>query len=158
MQSFKERAERFYEGLSNMLYTLAGTLLILVSFAMILVALWNVVQALRTGRVVGPVLDAISFIVIAIAVLDVGKYLMDEEVFRDRELGSPSEARRALTKFLAILIIALSLEALMFVFESGKEDVRTLIYPTALLLGVGLLVVALGLYQRFSKAVEKMDR
>lgn len=153
----KKQMERLYEGVSNVLYTLAGTLLILVSFAMILVAVWNVVQALGSGRVVGPILDAISFIVIAIAVFDVGKYLMDEEVFRDRELGSPSEARRALTKFLAILIIALSLEALMFVFESGKADVRSLVYPTGLLLGVALLVVALGLYQRLSKAVEEME-
>ncbi|MCK7507812.1 MAG: hypothetical protein MZV70_29675 [Desulfobacterales bacterium] len=51
-------------------------------------ALWHAVVAIRTsGNVVAALLSAIGLIVISMAVLDIGKYLIEEEVLRDRELA-----------------------------------------------------------------------
>ncbi|WP_199170587.1 hypothetical protein [Caulobacter sp. FWC2] len=57
------------------------------------------------------VLDGLGYIIIAIAVFDVAKYLFDEEVRRDSDKRSAAEVRRSLTKFLSTIVIALFLEA-----------------------------------------------
>jgi len=62
--------------------------------------------------------------VVAMAVFDVSRFLLEEEVFRNRELGSPTEARVTLTKFFVIISIAVSLEALVFIFDAAKKTSR----------------------------------
>ena len=84
------------------------------------------------------------------AVFDVAKYLMEEEVLRDRELRSAAEARETLTKFMVIIVIALTLEALVFVLGAASKDLSLLVFP-ALLFGIAaVMVVALGVYLRLS--------
>ncbi|MCB1119297.1 MAG: hypothetical protein KDK65_04995 [Chlamydiia bacterium] len=93
------------------------------------------------------------------AIFDVGRYLLEEEVFRDHELRSPKEARQSLTKFMVIIVIAITLEALLNVIRTATTDVRLLIYPAGLFLVAVALLVGLGVYQRYSvmaeQAVEK---
>ena len=60
---------------------------------------------------------------IAIAVFEVGKFMVEEELIRERQLRSVLEARRSLTKFVTIVIITLSLEGLVLVFETKLEHV-----------------------------------
>jgi hypothetical protein len=55
-------------------------------------------------------LDAIGQIVIAITILDVRKYLI-EEVISDRKLRSAVEARQRLTQLLVIITIVVTVEA-----------------------------------------------
>lgn len=140
-------------------YVFASIALFGISLMMIGIGLWDVLSAWQKGLPgTEQMLTAIGLIVIAIAVFDVSKYLMEEEVLRQRELRSAAEARETLTKFLVIITIAVSLEALVFVFGAGKQDVRMLLYPTFLLAVSALLVVALGVYQRLSTAAETERR
>ena len=92
---------------------------------------------------------------ISLAVFDVAKYFIEEEVIRGREMRLTSEARRSLTKFISTISIAVFIEALVMVFRVSKEDVEKMLYPTALLLTAILIVVGLGLYQRLSAEVEQ---
>ena len=89
-------------------------------------------------------------VTIAIAVFEVGKFMVEEELIRERQLRSVLEARRSLTKFVKIVIITLSLEGLVLVFETKLEHVAELIYPTALLMVAVLAVVGLGVFQRLT--------
>lgn len=100
-------------------------------------------------------LDAVGYTIIAIAVFDVGKYLMEEEAIRAREMRKAGEARRSMTKFISTIAIAVFLEALVSVFEAAKQDVKLMIYPTFLLLSGVALIVGLGVYQRLSATVER---
>jgi hypothetical protein len=138
-----------------LVYTIASLSLLAISLAMLAYALWEVYGAVQAGqRIIDTMLNAIGLIVIAMAGFDVSKYLMEEEVLRDRELRSASEARQTLTKFLVIIIIAISLEALVFVFRAGSKDFADLLYPTLLIGASAFLVITLGLYQRFSTEAE----
>ena len=100
-------------------------------------------------------LEAVGYTVIAIAVFDVGKYLLEEEAIRGREMRGAGEARRSLTKFVSTITIAVLLEGVVTVFEAGKEDMRLMLYPTLLLFSGVTLIVGLGVYQRLSASVEK---
>jgi putative Mn2+ efflux pump MntP len=105
---------------------------------------------------VGPTaLSGIGYVVVAVAVFDVAKYLAEEEVVRGRELRVASEARRSLTRFISTIAIAVFLEALVIVFRVAQEDVTKLFYPTFLMIAAILLVLGLGIYQRLSVAVER---
>lgn len=144
---------------SRVLYVLATLALLTLSFSFIVYAGWNIYQAIAGQQpVLGAMLSAVGLIIIALAVSDVGKFLLEEEVAGDRELRTTSEVRRTLTKFLTIIIVAASLEALVFVFEAGRERIETLGYPVALLLAVAVLLGVLGFYQRLTHAAEHERR
>ena len=117
---------------------------------------WSVVQPLWVGQDLSyGVVEAVSFIIIAFAVIALSKFIVEEEIQRERELASAREARRSLTKMVTIVVIALNLEALVMVFKANRGDVATVIYPTALLGIAVLALVGLGIYQWLSNAVER---
>lgn len=103
-------------------------------------------------------LEAVGALIIAIAVLDVAKYLVEEEVFRNKELRSPAEARKTITKLFVITSIATGMEGLVYIFKSGNQDVTLLFYPSLLILISSISIVCLGVYQRLSITVEDIEK
>ena len=153
-----QRLHQLFHYTTSAVYLLVSAALLGISLAMIGHAIWEVAHAfIYSGSVVSVMLDGIGQIVISVAVFDVAKYLMEEEVLRERELRSPREARQTLTKFLVIIAIAVTLEALVFIFGAGTRDVNDLLYPTLLLAVSVLLVVGLGLFQRLSMYTESQS-
>jgi len=154
-----DRVAKFYAFLTFFVFGAASLALSLISLAMIGYALLQLGIALNASNRIGYVLDAVSVIVIAVAVFEVAKYLFEEEILREeRELRSVREARQTLTKFLVIIVIAVSLEALVFVFKAGTADVTLLLYPSGLLLAAILLVVGRALFQGLTAETERTQQ
>lgn len=152
----KEKPGKVVNAVTSFMYMLASAALLIISVLLISFGLWEVGYAIYHRQpYIDASLDAIGLIVISMAVFDIAKYLYDEQVVRDLELRSPAEARQTLTKFLVIIIIAVTLEALVFIFRTGTTNMRELLYPTGLLVASVLLVVGLGWYQKLSTGVEK---
>src|SRR4051812_40580932 len=149
------------EWLSRFAFASASLVLMAMSIALVLygaveVALVGIGSWKDAG---GVLLSAIGYVVIAIAVFDLAKYFIEEEVIRGRELREAAEARRSLTKFVSTVAIAIFIEGLVITFQASKDDLPTMVYPTALLLSAILIVVGLGVFQRLSAEVEsKLDR
>lgn len=57
--------------------------------------------------------------------------------------------------FLVIISIAVSLEALVFIFDAARKDISLLIYPTLLLVAMVLLVVGLGIFHRLHQPAKE---
>ena len=55
--------------------------------------------------------------------------------------------RLSLTKFFTIVVIVLSLEGIVLVFEVKLDQIEQLIYPTALMVAAILALVGLGLFR-----------
>ncbi len=143
---------------SAVMYALAAGLLAAIAVGMMALAVLDIWQAYSAGaRLDSALLDSVGLVIVAVAVIDVSKYLMEEGVVRRQELRAPGEARAALTKFLSIIIMAIALETLMFVFDSGRTSMRDLVYPAVLLFAVILAPVALGLFQLFSRKAEAIS-
>jgi len=127
-----------------------------ISLTMMGVALWDIWISLHEKTLlVTALLNAIGLIVIGMAVFDVSKFLLEEEVFSSSGTKSPAKQRGTLLKFLAIIAIAVSLEALVFIFDAGTKDMTMLIYPTFLLIAAILVVVGLGVYQKLTRGEDK---
>jgi hypothetical protein len=151
------KLERIMELLSRVAFASASLVLMAMSFALVI---YGVIEIIVAGLSAwkdagGAMLSAIGYVVIAMAVFDVAKYFIEEEVIRGREMRSASEARRSLTKFVSTIAIAIFIEGLVIVFQSSKDRLPEMLYPTALLLTAILIVVGLGVYQRLSADVEE---
>jgi hypothetical protein len=142
---------------ARVVFGLASVALMLLAGALIAYAGTQVGAAYQQpdANVGSTLLEAVGFTIIAIAVFDIGKYLLEEEAIRGREMRRADEARRSMTKFISTIAIAVFLESLVTVFQASKTDVKTMIYPTILLFGGVALVVGLGVYQRLSAGVER---
>lgn len=147
---------RLFELITRTVFAVASIALMLLAAALIVYAGVQVSIAYRQpdSAVGSALLEAVGYTVIAIAVFDVGKYLLEEESIRAREMRQAGEARRSMTKFVTTIAVAIFLESLVTVFEASKTDISTMIYPTFLLLGGVALLVGLGIYQRLSLMVE----
>jgi len=99
-------------------------------------------------------LESIGYVVIAMAVFDVARYFVEEEVIRGREMRLASEARRSLTKFISAISIAVFIEGLVLVFRQSGEDVGLLLYPAVILFTGVAIIIGLGVFQRLSADVE----
>ncbi|HSG33243.1 MAG TPA: hypothetical protein VLA37_01820 [Sphingomonadaceae bacterium] len=148
----------FTIGFGKVLYFLIALTLLGIAIGVVGYSLYNVWREMGAGgNPMGALLDAIALTVLALAVIDVSKYLLDEEVIRSRELRAAGEARRTLTKFLTIISIAVSLEALVLIFGATKGNVTEYVfYAGFLLFAVVALVIALGVYQWLSARTEQM--
>lgn len=138
---------------------LATGALMVLAFGFVVYAGWSIYEALAArAPVLSAMLHAVGLVIIAMAVSDVGKFLLSEELAEDRDLETTGEVRRTLSKFITIIIVAASLEALVFLFEAGREDLSELVYPSGLLAVVAILVAVLGIYQRLAHAAEHERR
>jgi hypothetical protein len=145
-----------FDFISRCIFGVAATVLALFALVLAGSAVSDFLIAAWTREHLGlSALSGIGYVVVAIAVYDVAKYLIEEEVVRGRELRVTSEARRSLTRFISTIAIAVFLEALVTIFRVAQENVTNLFYPTFLLIAAILLVLGLGVYQRLSISVEQ---
>jgi hypothetical protein len=140
--------------LSRIAFASASVALMALSFALVIYGASEVILAPSWVAAGEALLIAIGYVVIAVAVFDVAKYFVEEEVIRGREMRTPGEARRSLTKFISTIAIAVFIEGVVIVFRVSKQDIELILYPTALLFTAIVIVVGLGVYQRLSSTVE----
>jgi hypothetical protein len=143
--------------LSRLAFACASLALMAMSFGLVIYGGVEVFSGLATSWADGggALLAAIGYVVIAVAVFDVAKYFVEEEVIRGREMRGAAETRRSLTKFISTISIAVFIEGLVLVFRVSKESMTDILYPTALLITAILIVIGLGTYQRLSADVEE---
>jgi hypothetical protein len=100
-------------------------------------------------------LNSVGLIIVSVAVIDLSKFVLEEYVLHSRQLRSLPEARRSLTKFMTIVIIAFALEALVTTFEVGREKMfHMLLYPAGVMVTAIIALVGLGTFQWLTRAGE----
>jgi hypothetical protein len=144
--------KRFYEQTSQAYFAVATMFLMLLAVVLLLGAVWEVLSAIVQGDVLG-VLESVGLVIIGFAIIETAKFIAEEEILRDKELRSAVESRRSLTKFITIVVIAASLEALVMVFETSRTDVTHAVYPAALFGAAMLALLSLGAYQWLSSRI-----
>lgn len=135
-------------------YFIAATVVLMCVAAILLVSAgWQMATALGTATQVEVALDSAGLLIIGFAIVETAKFFAEEEILRRRELRSPIESRRSLTKFITIIVIAACLEALVMVFKTGRTNISESIYPAVLFGASMLALVALGVYQWLSSRI-----
>ena len=108
------------------------------AFAVMAFAGYELLQAIvpLTGGAVSArveaVLNSIALLTIAVAALELAQTIVEEEIQRESHMSSPSRVRRFLSRFLVVLVVALSIEALVAAFRFSRDDPYN--FPMPLLL------------------------
>ncbi|MGX5846851.1 hypothetical protein ACWGTO_07195 [Mesorhizobium sp. PL10] len=120
---------------------------ILVGYAgyQIVKAIIQAPQLLAAGDFGYTIIDAVGYVVIAVAILDVTKHLFEEQVL-EQGLHSKSTFRSNFARFVTIISIAVFLEGLVLVFKVTQDDVKLLVYPVLLLLVGVAMTIALAIF------------
>ncbi|UJF22687.1 hypothetical protein [Shewanella sp. OMA3-2] len=69
----------------------------------------------------------IIFLILALAIFDLGKTILEEEVLMHKDIFRHSSTRRTITCFISTILIAISIEALLTMFKAslGEEQLLT---------------------------------
>jgi len=102
-------------------------------------------------------LDCVGLLTIAVAALELGQTVLEEEVQRSASIAAPTRVRRFLSRFMVVVIISLSIECLVAVFQflHGKPEML----PQAASIGIAAaaLMAAWGFFNRLNIAAEKLE-
>ncbi len=96
------------------------------------------------------VFEATILITLALAIFDLSKTLIEEEVLGWVKHSEISGPHKTMVKFLGSIIIALSIEALMLVFKFAITDPNQLVFAMYIIAGVAFLLVGLSIYIKFT--------
>ncbi len=122
--------------------------------------LWKVVDPFADYGMqvrIDGVLNSIALLTIAMASLELGQTIFEEEIQREAQMSSPSRVRRFLSRFLVVLVVALTIEALVAAFRFSRDDPSQLPYAATIGLMAAALLAGWGLFIKMNHAAELLE-
>jgi hypothetical protein len=135
----KERFDFFVK----IFYSIFSIILALLSLKLII---WAVSSLTELSLDIKHIFEGVILITLSIAIFDLARTIFEEEVLIYKDPRKHSETRKTMTRFLASIIIAVSIEALMLVFKFAMTEPNKLLYSLGLFISVGVLIISLGIY------------
>jgi hypothetical protein len=103
------------------------------------------------------VLESLALVTVALAALELGQTILEEEVLREAQMSAPTRVRRFLSRFLVVLVVALVIEALVLAFKFGHEAPENMPYAAMMLFGAAALLAAWGVFVWLNRAAEELE-
>jgi hypothetical protein len=133
------------------------------SFALIVIAamqLWNGIQVFDEVGVVerlNSVLESIAVLTVALAALELGQTILEEEVQREAHMSAPTRVRRFLSRFMIVLVVALTIETLVLVFRVAHDAPEKLPYVASVGYAAAALLAAWGIFVWLNRSAEELE-
>jgi hypothetical protein len=121
---------------------------------------WDGIQpfgSLTLTQRLNAVLESIALLTVAVAALELGQTIIEEEVQREAHMSAPTRVRRFLSRFMIVLVVALTIETLVAVFQFSHENPAHLPYAAAIGLTAAALLTAWGVFIRFNQGAEQLE-
>ncbi len=106
---------------------------------------------------VNAVLETIALLTVAVAALQLGQTILEEEVQRQAHMSAPTRVRRFLSRFMIVLVVSLSIEGLVAVFKYSNEAPQNLPYAATIGFMAAALMAAWGAFVWLNKSVELLE-
>lgn len=102
-------------------------------------------------------LECVGRLTVAIASLELGQTVLEEEVLRAAHVSAPTRVRRFLSRFLIVVVVALAVECLVATFQVSHMDPTLLPYAAWIGFAAAALLLAWGIFLRQNKSVEQLE-
>jgi hypothetical protein len=102
-------------------------------------------------------IEAIGLLAIAVVSLQISQTIAEEEVVRDAHISAPTRVRRYLSRFMVVVVVALSIEGLVATFKALHEDPELLPHAASVLVAAGILLAGWGVFIRLNKSAEELE-
>lgn len=131
---------------------------VLVGFAVL--ELWHAVWPVEQVPIhlrFGAVLETIGLLTIAMATLELGQTIYEEEVKRHTQVSLPTRVRRFLSRFMIVVIVSLSIEFLVAIFRFLHDEATKLSEVSSVGLATAALLIAWGAFIWFNLGAERLE-
>lgn len=147
------RLFRIVHGLMAFLFACAALMLITIATRMGGVAF---IGGLDRAAAQG-IIEAVGLLTAAVVALQIAETIFEEEVIRDADISAPTRVRRFLSRFFVVILVALAIEGLVATFRAMHEDPAQLPYAASILVAVGILLAAWGLFIHLNRSAEELE-
>ncbi|PSR52281.1 hypothetical protein AHMF7605_01460 [Adhaeribacter arboris] len=148
----------FAFGYSCIIFLLLCGAFSLIFFGM--VELWHAInptEDLTMRDRFNSILESIGLLTIAVVALELGQTIREEEVQRQAHVSGPTRVRRFLSRFLVVIIVALSIECLVSVFELAHKNASQLPQAASIGIAAAVLLAAWGVFIKLNKSAEELE-
>jgi preprotein translocase subunit SecG len=111
----------------------------------------------RVGARLDIVLESLAVMTVALAALELGQTIIEEEVQREMQMSAPTRVRRFLSRFMVVLVVALTIESLVLVFRYSHEDPGNMAYAAMVAFAAAALMFAWGVFIRLNRSAEELE-
>ncbi len=156
--SFKNVHKAFALGYTLVTFLFLACALVLIAFGVI--ELWHAVDptaniALKARF--NSILESMGLFTIAVAALELGQTILEEEVQRVAHMSAPTRVRRFLSRFMIVIIVSLSIECLVAVFQFVHETPERLPHAAAIGIAAAVLLAAWGVFIKLNTSAEALE-
>lgn len=113
--------------------------------------------ALATDDRFNALLEGVGLLTIAVAALELGQTILEEEVQREAQMSAPTRVRRFLSRFLVVVIVSLAIESLVGVFQFLHGDPAQLPHAAMVGLTAAALLAGWGVFIKLNKSAEEIE-
>ena len=103
------------------------------------------------------IIEAVGLLAAGVVALQIAQTIAEEEVVRDAHISGPTRVRRFLSRFLVVIVVALTIEGLVATFKAAHEDPAHLLYAASIVLSAGVLLAGWGLFVRLNRYAEELE-
>ena len=145
-------------------HTIISSLFVVCAFALIAFAmmeLWGTLVHPEPGASTrarfGGVLESIGLLTIAVAALELGQTILEEEVQRQSHMSAPTRVRRFLSRFMVVIVVSLSIETLVAVFQVTHEEPARLPQAASVGFAAAALLIGWAVFVKLNTGAEKLE-
>ena len=103
------------------------------------------------------IIEGVGLLAAAVVALQIAETIVEQEVIRDADISAPTRVRRFLSRFFVVVVVALAIEGLVATFRAMHENPAQLPYAASILVGVGTLLAAWGLFVHLNRSAEELE-
>ena len=102
-------------------------------------------------------IESIGLITVSLMALEMAQTVLEEEVIRRVHVSAPTRVRRYLSRFLVVVVVALSIESLVGVVEALHRDPADLPRAASVAVAAAALLAAWAVFVRLNRSVEELE-
>lgn len=154
---------KYLQKISALGYVLIALLFFVCGFALIVLGAIEIWSALRPSDEQSfqerfkLILECVGLLTIAVAALELGQTVLEEEVQRAVHVSSPTRLRRFLSRFLIVVVVSLGVECLVGVFQFMHTKPEMLPHVASIGIAAAILLACWGVFVRMNVEAEKLE-
>jgi Ni/Fe-hydrogenase subunit HybB-like protein len=103
------------------------------------------------------ILEGVGLLAAAVVALQIAQTIVEEEVLRDAHISGPTRVRRFLSRFLVVVVVALTIEGLVATFKAAQEDPSQMLYAASIVFAAGVLLAGWGAFISMNRYAEELE-
>jgi hypothetical protein len=103
------------------------------------------------------ILESVGLMTIAVVAFELGQTILEEELLRQAHISTPTRVRRFLSRFMVVVVVALSIESLVAIFELVHKDASQLPQAASVAFAAAVLLAAWGCFIRLNRSAEELE-